>query len=507
MNPKPIILIICSILIFDVKCAKILGIFHIPSHSHQILGTKLLYELAAKGHDVTFITPTPKKEAKNVKIVQFAYPARLGEEYANRFALKFRWAFLQVYFFDLLGLKFAELALNSTEVNEFLSIKQDFDIVIIENFLNAAFRGFCYHFNAHCIMLSTVGPNRWTNHLVANPDNPSYIPELFIEYPSKMNFIQRFSNTIVNVLATLFNHFYVTPKHNEVMQRFFPGAPHMDELLYNSSLILLNSHVSTNAPVPLVPNMIPIGGFHIDPPKKLPQDLLEYLDNAKDGVIYFSMGSNLKSVNMDQVKLNAIFSVFRKLKQKVIWKWENDSLPDGLSHVMVRSWLPQSDILAHPNVKLFITHGGLLSTTETIYHGVPIIGIPIFGDQKLNIANVVQDGYGLMVSYFELTEETLGSAIEEILNNPKYLNKVKEKNRIMHDEPMKPLDKAVFWVEYVLRHNGAPHLKTSALSLNWYQYLLLDVIAFVAEKQTKFSINDLKVHYLKYTRHIKYTTD
>lgn len=49
----------------------------------------------------------------------------------------------------------------------------------------------------------------------------------------------------------------------------------------------------------------------------------------------------------------------------------------------------------------------------------------------------------------------------------------------MHDQPMTPLERAVFWVEYVLRHRGAPHLRSAALNLAWYQYLLLDVVTFV----------------------------
>lgn len=77
------------------------------------------------------------------------------------------------------------------------------------------------------------------------------------------------------------------------------------------------------------------------------------------------------------------------------------------------------NISAHPNVKLFITHGGLLSTTETVYHGVPIIAIPIFGDQKMNAYNAEQAGYGLTLNFKEITEETFSSVLEEILENPK----------------------------------------------------------------------------------------
>lgn len=76
-------------------------------------------------------------------------------------------------------------------------------------------------------------------------------------------------------------------------------------------------------------------------------------------------------------------------------------------------------VLAHPNVKLFISHGGLLSTIETIYHGVPILGIPVFGDQETNVANAVHNGFALGLPYRDLTEEKLARALDELLTNPK----------------------------------------------------------------------------------------
>lgn len=50
---------------------------------------------------------------------------------------------------------------------------------------------------------------------------------------------------------------------------------------------------------------------------------------------------------------------------------------------------------------------------------------------------------------------------------------------IFQDRPMSALDTAVYWVEYVIRHNGAHHLRSSAVDLTWYQYYLLDLIAFI----------------------------
>lgn len=44
---------------------------------------------------------------------------------------------------------------------------------------------------------------------------------------------------------------------------------------------------------------------------------------------------------------------------------------------------------------------------------------------------------------------------------------------------MSPEKSIVYWTEYVHRHKGAPHLKSHALELTWYQYFLLDVIAAI----------------------------
>ncbi|KAL6481170.1 hypothetical protein MHYP_G00092500 [Metynnis hypsauchen] len=52
-------------------------------------------------------------------------------------------------------------------------------------------------------------------------------------------------------------------------------------------------------------------------------------------------------------------------------------------------------------------------------------------------------------------------------------------SRIHHDRPVKPLDEAVFWIEYVMRNKGAGHLRVASHSLTWYQYHCLDVLVFL----------------------------
>ncbi|GBP15253.1 Ecdysteroid UDP-glucosyltransferase [Eumeta japonica] len=120
------------------------------------------------------------------------------------------------------------------------------------------------------------------------------------------------------------------------------------------------------------------------------------MDNAKDGVIYFSMGSNLKSKHMPATMKREFLEIFAQLKQTVIWKFE-ETLPEVPKNVHMLKWAPQQSILAHPNCVLFITHGGLLSSTETVHFGVPIFGIPVFGDQFVNVGRSVNKGIAVKV--------------------------------------------------------------------------------------------------------------
>jgi glucuronosyltransferase len=73
--------------------------------------------------------------------------------------------------------------------------------------------------------------------------------------------------------------------------------------------------------------------------------LQKYLDEASDGVIYFSMGSKIKSSQMPESMRNAFVEAFSKLKQQVLWKWETDTLPGQPKNLKLRKWLPQPDIL------------------------------------------------------------------------------------------------------------------------------------------------------------------
>ncbi|GJQ76013.1 hypothetical protein Trydic_g18066 [Trypoxylus dichotomus] len=453
--------VLCLFLcIFGINAHKILTIFPAASYSHFTLGYTLSKELAARGHDVTLLASFPDAEpAKDLRILHMT---RVLEEFQKMFVKMDLFAFgdsplvFKIPEVASMGAKMVEGTLADEVVQNLLKNGEKFDAVIIEYFYTHALLSLAHHFEAQPIIFSAIGPATWINSLVGNPDIPSYITQAWLKFPIHNDFCKRVHNMLVYIYQLLYDNLFAYPKQNEILQ----------------------NDVSYSEPVPKLSNMIEIGGFHVQPPKKLPEDLQKILDGAKNGVVYFSLGSALKSKNLSPTLRDGILRTFSKLKETVLWKYEDESLSTP-SNVIVRKWFPQSDLLAHPNIKLFITHGGQLSTIESLYRGVPIIGIPVFGDQKLNMANAASKGYGVLIDFPNFSEETLSRALKEVLNNPLYLQNVKRGSQILRDQQTSPADRAEFWIDYVIRHKGAKHLRPASLELTWHQHISLDVVVFL----------------------------
>lgn len=240
-----------------------------------------------------------------------------------------------------------ELTLNNTNVQNLLKSNDKFDVMIMEQFVNEAFRGFQYHYDIPCIVFSTIKSNVWVNNIMGNPQNPSYIEEIMTSFRGPMTFFQRIYNSFLNVInyLMLFNISY--PLQDKLMHKYFPDAPQISELIYNTSLVLLNSHPTISSPAALLPNMIEVAGMHVKSEQQLPDDIKTYLDDAPEGVIYFSLGSNLKSKDIDPIKRDAIIRVFSKLNMKILWKFEDETLAHIAKNIKISKWLPQQDILGN----------------------------------------------------------------------------------------------------------------------------------------------------------------
>lgn len=203
--------------------------------------------------------------------------------------------------------------------------------------------------------------------------------------------------------------------------------------------------------------------------------------SSKSGIIYLSFGSILNLTTMDPAKLQSLFSALEKLPQTVLIK--ADSSPESIKlpkNVVVRNWYPQLHILCHANTKLFITHGGALSMQEAAYCGVPVLGIPIFPENELLVRTFEAKGTGSRLAYEDLTQQNLDAVLAQLLSNVSYKEAAGKLSTLFNDRPMSPVDTAVYWVEYVHKHAGAPQLRSRAVDIIWFEYYMLDVAIVVA---------------------------
>lgn len=252
------------------------------------------------------------------------------------------------------------------------------------------------------------------------------------------------------------------PAINDQMKKLFgansPSANDLDKL---HSLMLVNSNPAIDYAESLPPNIIQVGGLQIKETKTLPHDINQFILKGKKGAVVMGLGTNIRSDQIGEKAINNIIEAFRQIPDyNFIWKFEtSEMIKDLPPNVMIRDWLPQSDILANSHTKAFITHGGLLSVHESIWHGVPMVVMPMFSDQHRNSFRIISAGIGVNVDYHTITTEKFKKSIIEVLHSPKYRKNVQLKSKRFRDQPEKPLERALWWCEYVMRNPKVSHLR------------------------------------------------
>ena len=184
---------------------------------------------------------------------------------------------------------------------------------------------------------------------------------------------------------------------------------------------------------------------------------------------------------MTRISINSVMlcdvygkTSFKGLKQRVILRHTGATPANVPQNVLMQSWLPQNDLIAHPNTRLFITHCGNNGQLEGVYHGVPMLMMPLFGDQETNANRGVRRKYGLKMSAHEFTVEEFKGNVLELLNNRVYRDSIQKCSRILHSLPSAQ-SKAVFWIEHVLEFGG-DHLRPYFMEMPLWKFFGLDVL-------------------------------
>ncbi|XP_050922302.1 UDP-glucuronosyltransferase 1-2 [Lates calcarifer] len=335
---------------------------------------------------------------------------------------------------------------------------------------------------AHELKLPTIFNVRWVTsgegHFVVAPSPTSYVPTSGNAASDKMTFGQRVKNTFHYILNMCIDKFIVCPHYDKLVARYFGPDVTFYHLLQGADIWLMRVDFVFEFPRPTMPNIVYIGGFQCKPSKPLSSELEEFVQSSGEhGFILMSLGTLVKGLPIEIT--SEIAAAFAQIPQKVIWRHAGER-PNNLgNNTLLVKWMPQNDLLGHSKIKAFVAHGGTNGVYESIYHGVPIIGIPLLFDQFENVLRLETRGAAKVVDATKLTSQNFLEAIQEVLHNPSYKSNMKRLSDLHRDKPAHPLETALFWIEFVMRHKGASHLRTESYKMPWYAYHSVDVICFL----------------------------
>lgn len=251
---------------------KILGIFPYPGKSHFVVFEALFKGLADKGHDVTVISHFPQpKSYQNYKDISLKGTQEALIDIISLDDLPN--SRLRLYGVPLaltyLGYKDCAAGLKSPVIKDFLNQKETYDVIIIESFNSDCFLSLVHKLGSPFIMISSSIMLPWNNIHMGNPDNPSYIPNHFMDYSDELLFFQRVENTVINLYHQVLYNFPMAWIGRKFVTEALGEMPPLSDIAKNASLLFINSHFSLNLPKPLVPGIIELSGLHIGTPKPL----------------------------------------------------------------------------------------------------------------------------------------------------------------------------------------------------------------------------------------------
>lgn len=464
-------------------------------YSHWLNMRVILEELLDRNHSVTVLVASSspsvnydKKERFSFKVVNVSHSKKDMHAVLESFVDYWMYEAQNASTLEV-ALKVREIIGKSTELmldscdsmlrdKEFLEMlrKSKFDALLADPMMP------CSDLMADILDLPYIISLRFSfgNALESNcgqmPSPPSYVPSPPLSYSLPMTFFERVNNVLMLVFQflvfQLHTQYHLNPFYSEIK-----GKPtHLCELMGKADIWLIRTYWDFENPRPFLPNFKFVGGLHCKPAKPLPTEVEEFVQSSgDDGIVVFSFGSMVK--NLTKEKANTIASALGQIPQKVLWRYSGETPETLAPNTRVYDWIPQNDLLGHKKTKAFITHGGTNGLYEAIYHGIPLVGIPLFGDQPNNIMHIQRKGAAVMMNFNTMQSKDLVEGLKTVINDASYKENMMRLSRIHHDQPMTPLETAVFWIEFVMRNKGAKHLRVQAHNLTWYQYHCLDVAA------------------------------
>nr|XP_057926344.1 UDP-glucuronosyltransferase 2A2-like [Doryrhamphus excisus] len=464
--------------------------------SHWINMKVLIEELHTRGHDITVIQLRDnwyiKPESDLYHTINLNFSCGFNEHNFNLIVTRVLkmlrkgsslWTYLSAqyqvmnYFYELNNLVVQMLG-DIFEDKEMMKSFHDakYDMVLTD----PAFGGGVLL--AHRLGLPLVLNVRWAiqgdgHHMIA-PSPLSYVPIPGVILTDKMTFSERIKNMMCYLLSSWYVWYVADSAYRPFVHHYFGPDVHYMELFQAADIWLMRNDFTLEFPRPTMPNVVYMAGFQCKASKPLPQELEDFVQSSGEhGVIVMTLGTLVAYLPEDIT--DDIAAAFARLPQKVIWRHQGKRPSTLGNNTLLLDWLPQNDLLGHPKTKVFVAHGGTNGVQEAIYHGIPLVGLPLMFDQHDNLFRMKVRGVAEVLDIATVNEDNFLAALKAVLHEPSYRQNMKRLSELHRDQPIKPLDRAMFWIEFVMRHKGAKHLRTEWYKMSKIQYYSIDVLAFL----------------------------
>ncbi|XP_063816961.1 UDP-glucuronosyltransferase 3A1-like isoform X2 [Pseudophryne corroboree] len=315
------------------------------------------------------------------------------------------------------------------------------------------------------------------------PVDLSYVPLFQSQLSDRIDFLGRLQNTIM-YFGSLLVEMKIEAIFLDPLKGHFPdhSRPSLSDLYRKAELWIFNLDFTIELPRPLLPHIQYIGGLLAKPANPLSQELEDYIsESGESGFIVVTLGSMISS-SPQIALLKEMNAGFARIPQIVIWRFQRSHWPKELQlapNVRLLDWVSQNDLLGHPKIRLLVTHGGLNSLMEAVYHGVPVLGIPLFGDQFDNLVRITAKHMGTFIPVLEIKSESFANTMRHVIENKSYKMSAMNLSVIRKSRPFPPDQQLLRWVEHIIQSGGGGHLHPYSYQQPWYQQYLLDVILFL----------------------------
>ncbi|XP_046356678.2 UDP-glucuronosyltransferase 1-2-like [Haliotis rufescens] len=356
--------------------------------------------------------------------------------------------------------------------DEFLQVvkRQHFDLVLV----GGTMRGMELHLIPYhlgipfCFLSTDIDP--WRSGL---PVNPSHTPITGSEFTDRMDFFQRVQNTLM-YMSLIFDKDLFFGDDRDNFKGPDGNAVTPGSVMSEAKLWLIQHDVLLDYPRPSMPNVKYIGDLSLRKAQPLARQFKQFYNRSTNGVVVVSFGS---FVNLEQPLVQKLFTGLLKTPYSYVIRL-NVTSPDK-HKFLTSSWIPQNDLLANPQTKLFITNIDASDQNEAVANGVPMVGIQIHTDQYYNANRLQRKGYGIFVDFLEITPEEIADKIKYVIETPSYKGNVSRAANILNDRPWTPGQEAAYWIDHVIKYGDA-HFRSEGMKLPWYKFLCLDVFIFVS---------------------------